>query len=99
MHPDKHFVMRLTHARNVKHFNCTLGNTILQETDSYPYLGVCITKDLTWNKHIQQITTSANHTLAFIRRYLKSCPMHNGSGVELQTLNYENPGSNPVLQC
>ena len=22
-----------------------------------------------------------------------------GSGVELQTLNYENPSSNPVLQC
>ena len=23
----------------------------------------------------------------------------NGSGVELQTLDYENPGSNPVLRC
>ena len=22
-----------------------------------------------------------------------------GSGVKLQTLDYENPGSNPVLQC
>ena len=24
---------------------------------------------------------------------------HNGSGVELRTLKYENPGSNPVLRC
>ena len=24
---------------------------------------------------------------------------HNGSGAELRTLNYENPGSNPVLRC
>ena len=24
---------------------------------------------------------------------------HNGSGVELQTLDYENPGSNAVLRC
>ena len=24
---------------------------------------------------------------------------HNGSGVELRTLSYENPGSNPVLRC
>ena len=23
----------------------------------------------------------------------------NGSGVELRTLDYENPGSNPVLRC
>ena len=33
--PDKCFVMRLTHARNIKQFNCTLGNTTLQETDSH----------------------------------------------------------------
>ena len=24
---------------------------------------------------------------------------HNDSRVELRTLNYENPGSNPVLRC
>ena len=51
-----------------------LGDSTLQETDSHPYLGVCITKDLTWNKHIHQITASANRTLAFLRRNLHSCP-------------------------
>ena len=30
-------------------------------------------------------------TIHFIER--------NGSGVELRTLDYENPGSNPVLRC
>lgn len=74
--PKKCFVMRLTHARNVKHFNYTLGNATLQETDSHPYLGVCITKYLTWNKHIHQITASANRTLAFIRRNLYSYPQN-----------------------
>ena len=44
--PNKRFVMRLTHARNVKQCNYTLRNTILKETDSHSYLGVCITKDL-----------------------------------------------------
>ena len=34
---------------------------ILQETDNHPYLGVTITNNLTWNKHIDQITASANH--------------------------------------
>ena len=66
--------MRLTHAGHVKHFNYTLGDSVLQETDIHPYLGVCIAKDLTWNKHIHQITASANRTLAFIRRNLYSCP-------------------------
>ena len=71
---QKCFDMRITHARHVKHYNYTLGDSTLQETDSHPYLGVCITKDLTWNKHIHQITASANRTLAFVRRYLHSCP-------------------------
>ena len=74
--PDKCFVMRLTHARNITQFNDTLGNTTLQETDSHSYLGICITKDLNWNTHIHQITASANRTLAFIRRNLHSCPIN-----------------------
>ena len=74
--PDKCFVMRLTHARNIKQFNYTIGNTTLQETDRHSYLGICITKDLNWNKHIHQITASANRTLAFIRRNLHSCPIN-----------------------
>ena len=60
--------MRLTHARNVKQFNYTLGNTTLQETDNHSYLN--------WNKHIHHITASANRTLAFIRRNLHSCPIN-----------------------
>ncbi len=37
-----------------------------------------ITKDLTWNKRIHQITATANRTLAFIiiGRNLYSCPQH-----------------------
>ena len=71
---QKCFVMRITQARHIKHYNYMLGDSTLQETDSHPYLGVCITKDLTWNKHIHQITASANRTLAFVRRNLHSCP-------------------------
>ena len=46
----------------------------MQETDNHPYLGVTITNNLTWNKHIDQITASANRSLGFIRRNLHSCP-------------------------
>ena len=44
-----------------------VGDKSLQETDNHPYLGVHITtKDVTWNKHVHQIT--ATLTLAFVRR-------------------------------
>ena len=71
--PEKCFVMK---ERNIKQFNFTLGNTILQEKDNHSYLGICITKDLNWNKHIHQITASGKRNLAFIRRNLHSCPIH-----------------------
>ena len=74
--PKKCFVMRLTHARHMTRFNYILGDKSLQETDTHPYLGVHITNDLTWNKHIHQITATANRTLAFVRRNLYSCPQH-----------------------
>ena len=74
--PQKCFVMRLTHARHMTRFNYILGDKSLHETDNHPYLGVHITKYLTWNKHIHQITATANRTLAFVRRNLYSCPQH-----------------------
>lgn len=74
--PQKCFVMRLTHARSPKFFNYKLGDSILQQTDSHPYLGVTITSNLTWNKHINNITASANRTLGFVRRNLYQCPQH-----------------------
>ena len=60
--PQKCFVMRLTHARHPTRFNDILGDESLQETDNHPNLGVHITKDLTWNKHIHHITATPLHS-------------------------------------
>ena len=49
--PQKCFVMRLTQARHLTRFNYILGDKSVQEADIHPYLGVHITKYLTWNKH------------------------------------------------
>ena len=47
----------------------------MSETDGHHYyLGVYISDNLTWNKHIHQITSKANRSLGFIRRNLYSCP-------------------------
>ena len=73
--PQKCFVMRLTHARHMTRFNYILGDTSFQETDNHPYLGVHIIKYLTWNKHIHQITATANPTnLHTEKNYFKKIP-------------------------
>ncbi|KAJ8019460.1 hypothetical protein HOLleu_41071 [Holothuria leucospilota] len=66
--------MRITHSRNPKLFNYSLDKDILESTASHTYLGVDISNNLTWNRHINHITSSANTSLAFIRRNLYSCP-------------------------
>jgi hypothetical protein len=71
--PQKCFVMRVTHARSPKDFSYSLSGNILSFTSSHSYLGVCITDNLSWNKHIQDTCAKANRTLGFVKRNLYSC--------------------------
>ena len=66
----KCFIMRITHVRNPKIFDYKLGECILEETNSHPYLGVNITNNLSWSTHISNINSSANRSLGFIKRNL-----------------------------
>jgi hypothetical protein len=74
--PQKCYVMHITHARSPHQYTYSLNNTILNETTTHTYLGVDLTKDLTWNTHIDRITSKANKTLGFLRRNLYSCPQN-----------------------
>ena len=38
------------------------------------YLGVTLSNDLEWSKHIATMTNKANSKLSFLRRKLKGCP-------------------------
>ena len=68
---DKCFVLKITHAhKHIFTHSYKLGGSILQETDSHPYLGVEITKDLKWKTHINQISAKGNRALGFIKRNL-----------------------------
>ena len=40
----------------------------LESVDCAHYLGVSISKDLTWNTHIKEILTKANRTLGYVKR-------------------------------
>ena len=64
MHASKKSVINTTY---------TLHNQVLQTTDSSKYLGVTLSDDLTWQKHVDITTSKANRTLGFIRRNLGDC--------------------------
>ena len=49
----------------------TLHDHPLPITDSAKYLGITISNDLKWNKHISNITSKANSTLGILRRNLR----------------------------
>ena len=44
----------------------------LESVDSAKYLGVNIGADLSWNSHISKITSTANRTLVFVKRNVKT---------------------------
>ena len=49
-----------------------MKNTLLQTVDSTTYLGVEISKDLKWSRHIDKTVKKANKSLGFIRRNIKT---------------------------
>ena len=70
-HPDKCEVIHITHKRSTIKSVYTLHDHILKEVDAAKYLGVTITSDLKWNKHIANTAAKANRVLGFLRRNLK----------------------------
>jgi len=46
----------------------------IKEVAHVKYLGVTISHNLTWSKHIKQITNKANRTKGFLQRNLHNCP-------------------------
>ena len=68
--------MRVSRTRDSKHFNYSLTGPgqVLEEVMDAKYLGVTLSNDLEWSKHIATMTNKANPKLLFLRRNLKGCP-------------------------
>ena len=73
-HPKKCQVLHVTNKRNIIKASYNIHGHILEETDSAKYLGVNIHHKLSWNHHIQKVTSKANSTRAFLQRNIHQCP-------------------------
>ncbi len=54
--PDKNFVIRL-------------NNDIIGLSDSHKHLGLCLTSDIQWKKHINEIASKARQRLGCLQKY------------------------------
>ena len=73
----KCFIMNISLAtkNKVRHQYSMKGQS-LSTTSHTKYLGVEISDDLKWNRHIDMISAKATNILNFVRRNLKNCPQH-----------------------
>ena len=66
--PGKYQVIHITRSKSLVKSRYFMHNQELESVDAATYLGVTISKDLSWNTHINNITNSANKTLGFVKR-------------------------------
>ena len=70
-HPKKCQVLSITKKRSTIKYPYHLHGHLLEHVESAKYLGVTISKDFTWNKHIDNITAKASRSLGFLKRNLQ----------------------------
>ena len=70
--PDKCEVINITNKRSYVHFDYNIHGKILTHVPHAKYLGLTFSTNLTWNKHIDNITKKAKSTCGFLRRNISS---------------------------
>jgi hypothetical protein len=70
--PDKCEVFSISRKKHQVTFPYNLHCRQLKSTEAAKYLGVKISKDLSWTNHINNITAKAHNSLRFIKRNVKT---------------------------
>ena len=73
-HPSKCNVLRVTRRKKIVESKYSIRGHALELVDSAKYLGIILSKDMSWKTHIKMITSKANHTLSFLQRNITDCP-------------------------
>ena len=69
-HPKKCVVLNVTRNPTPAYHKYHLRDSILENVDTAPYLGVTLDRRLDWNAHINNTVSKASRTLNFVRRNL-----------------------------
>ena len=73
LNSNKCTIMHVTRSRSqIPTTNLLQGSHPLEVVDSYKYLGVIFSKDLSWSKHVQMVRSRRSKLAGFIRRIVKS---------------------------
>lgn len=76
LNPNKCKYMSFHRRRNPFVFEYTVSNSPVDLVQSYKYLGITISDDLSWRLHVTNLISSANKTLGFLKRHLRDAPQH-----------------------
>ena len=68
LNPGKCQVIHIIRSKSPVKSRYFMHNQELESVDAAKYLGVTISKDMSWNTHIKHITSTANKTLGFVKR-------------------------------
>jgi hypothetical protein len=71
---DKCFIITAGTKNTKINFEYKIHNQDLEKVPHSKYLGVTLSKNLSWKPHVNNITEKSNKTLGFLRRNLHSCP-------------------------
>ena len=66
LNPNKCKLMTVTRSRNPAKPLYNIGDYTLENVDNYKYLGVIISRDLSWKTHISNVTSKATRLNGFI---------------------------------
>eukprot|EP00111_Clytia_hemisphaerica_P006322 TCONS_00018317-protein len=67
-HPGKCYVLCITNKHKIIDHTYTIHGQNLKAVDKVKYLGVTISKNLSWKHHVSVITAKANSTRIFLQR-------------------------------
>ena len=73
-HPQKCQTIRVTRKKQPTITSYSIRGHTLECVPSTKYLGLIISNDLSWKKHIQSISATAGRTLSLLQRNIYHCP-------------------------
>lgn len=74
LNAKKSVFMNITNKKNKLSFPYNLPSQPLEQVSEYKYLGVTITNNLSWNKHVTNTCAASFRKLCFLRHKLRKAP-------------------------